>query len=121
MRRPIIGIYRCYFVQNDGATVAWRVVQSESEREAYDHALGLFVGCPAAETLELWDNKRLVFSYRRSDAKSPAEMRRLCHLAIAAASRERDQEVKQTVASCAFALAQEAESLERLVSDARHS
>ena len=117
-----MGIYRCYLVQKDGATVAWRVVESENDGAACDHALGLFVGYPHAEKVEVWDNTRLILSYCRSQAQTPAEMRKLCYLAIAVANKEIDGEIRKMVASRAATLAQEAEALERReMSDSRHS
>jgi hypothetical protein len=115
-----MGIYRCYFVQKDGGTIAWRVV--ESDGAACDHALGLFVGYQHAEKVEVWDNTRLILSYCRSQAQTPAEMRRLCYPAVAVANKEIDGEIRKTVASHAATLAQELGALERhAMSDSRQS
>lgn len=105
--------YRCYFVQNDGLPAAWRSFASESDGEAQDHALGLFVGYPHADKVEVWHDTRLALTYSRAAMQTPAELRRLCYLAIAAAKKETDPEIKQKIASCASMLAQEAEALER--------
>jgi hypothetical protein len=113
MLRSTMGIYRCYFVQKDGATIAWHVVESENDGAARDHALGLFVGYANAEKVEVWDNISLILRYCRPEAQTPAEMRRLCYLAIAAANKEIDAELRKMVASRAATLAQEAEALER--------
>jgi hypothetical protein len=104
--------YRCYFVGESGAT-AWRAFVSESDGEAQDHALGLFAGYPYAEKMEVWEGGRLTFGFRRSWAQTPTQLRRLCYLAIEAAKKETDPEVKRTIASCAAKLAQAAEALER--------
>jgi len=117
-----MGIYRYYFVQKDGATIAWRVVESENDGAACDQALGLFVGYPRAEKVEVWDHTSLILSYCRSQAQTPEAMRRLCYLAIGVANKEIDGEIRKTVASHAAMLAQEAEALERhAMSDSRHS
>jgi hypothetical protein len=105
--------YRCYFLRKDGAAASWRNLTSEIENEAHDHALGLLVGHPDADRVEVWHQSRLTFSYSRSTAQSPAELRRLCYLAMEAAKKENDFAVKGTLASGAARLAQEAEALER--------
>ena len=105
--------YRCYFVQKDGAPAAWRAFESQNEVEAHDHALGLFVGYPEADRVEVWHNTRLTLSYSRSAMQTPGELRKLCYLDIAAANKEPDPNLRQLIASCAVALAQEAEALER--------
>ena len=105
--------YRCYFLQRDRHPAAWRAFQSESDGEAHDHALGLLVGFPHADKVEVWDDTRLIFNYSRSAAQTPAELRRLCYLALAAAAKETDLKIKQSIASCAARLAQEAEALAR--------
>jgi hypothetical protein len=105
--------YRCYFVQKDGVSAAWRAFESESDGEAQDLALGLLVGHPHADRVEVWNDARLTLSYSRSAAQTPAELRKLCYLALAAAKKEPDPKVKHIIASCAAMLAQEAEELER--------
>ena len=105
--------YRCYFVQRDGHPAAWRAFQSESDGEAHDHALGLLVGYPHAEMVEVWEETRLIFNFSRPAMQTPAELRRLCYLALAAAAKETDLKIKQSIASCAARLAQEAEALDR--------
>jgi hypothetical protein len=105
--------YRTYFVQKNNAPAGWRSFEGESDREANDYALGLFVGYPHAEKVEVWDNSRLTLSYSRSGAQAPTEMHRLCYLALEAARKEPDPKIKQMIASCAAKLAQEAEALER--------
>jgi hypothetical protein len=111
-----MGAYRAYFVRQDGGTADWRSVQSESDRAAFDHALGLFVGYPHADRLELWDDTHRVFSYNQSQAQTPMEMRGLYYLAIAAAAMEADRERKKAIASGAAAIAEE---LQHLMSAAR--
>ena len=105
--------YRCYFVQKNGDTEGWRAFQSENDGEAHDHAIGLFVGYPRADRVELWENSRLALTYGRIAAQTPTELRRLCYLAIAAAKKETDPKIKRIISSCAARLAQEAEALER--------
>ena len=105
--------YRCYFVQKDGLPAAWRAFECESDGEAHEHALGLLVSYPHANMVEVWEDTRLTLSYSRSASQTPAEMRRLCYLAIAAAKKETDPKIKQIIASCAARLAQEAEALVR--------
>lgn len=105
--------YLCYFFEMDGATGSWCNLASQTEDEAHDHALGLLVGHPRAEKVEVWDKSRLTFSYSRSEAKTPVDLRRLSYLAIAASEKEDNPTVRRTIASCAFSLAQEAEALER--------
>jgi hypothetical protein len=112
-----MGAYRAYFVRKDGGTADWRSVQSESDRAAFDHALGLLVGYPQAERLELWDDTHRVFSYNQSQAQTPMEMRGLYYLAIAAAAMEADRERKKAISSGAAAIAEE---LQHLMSAARH-
>jgi len=104
--------YYCYLIQEDGVCAAWRTFLSESDGEAQDYALGLFAGSHA-DKIEMWDGSRLTLSYSRATLQTPAEMRRLCYLAIAAARKETDQKSKQIIASAAARLAQEAEALER--------
>ena len=105
--------YLCYFFERDDATGSWCDLTSQTEDEAHDHALGLLVGHPRAERVEVWDKSRLTFSYNRSEAKTPADLRRLCYLAIAASEKEDNPTIRRTIASRAFSLAQEAEALER--------
>jgi hypothetical protein len=105
--------YYCYFIQKDGLCAAWRTFESESDGEAQDYALGLLAGFPHADKIEMWDGSRLTLSYSRATLQTPAEMRRLCYLAIAAARKETDPKSKQIIASAAATLAQEAEALER--------
>ena len=105
--------YHCYFIQKDGGIAAWRAFESECDGEAHDHALGLLVGYPHANKVEVWDSSRQTLNYSRSAAQSPAELRRLCYLAIAAANKEPDLKIKQLIASRATMMAQEAEALER--------
>ena len=109
----VMSQYRCYFVQKDGLPAAWRAFESESDGEAREHALGLLVSYPHADMVEVWEDTRLTLSYSRSASQTPAEMRRLCYLAIAAANKETDPKIKQIIASCAARLAQEAEALVR--------
>lgn len=104
--------YRCYFVQKGGASAIRRNLQSESDEQARDHALGLLVGYPDADKVELWYSSRLALRYKRSMAQTPAELRRLSCLAIAAAEKEPDQHARNMIASHARALAQEAENME---------
>ena len=106
-------LYRCYFIETDGIPAAWRAFQCESDREAQDYALGLFVGYPHVEKVEVWENTRLTFSYCRPVAHTPEDLRKLCFLAIAAAKKETDESTKLALAARVFALAQEAEALER--------
>ncbi len=108
--------YRCYFVQNDGACAVRRNLQSASDEEARDYALGLLVGYPHADKVELWYSARLTLRYKRSTAQTPAELRRLSCLAIAAAEKEPDLHVRTMIASHAQVLAQEAENIESGVS-----
>ncbi len=113
-----MGAYRAYFVRKDGGTADLRFVQGESDGAAFDHALGLFVGYPDADRLELWDDTHLVFSYNQYQAHTPMEMRGLYYLAIAAAAREADRERQNAVSSGAAAIAAE---LQHLMSAARHT
>ena len=105
--------YRCYFTDREGASSGWLPLQCESDGEAHDRALGLFAGRPLADKVEVWKGARITLSYSRRVMRSPLELRRLCYLAIAAAKKENDPETKRTIAAGAFALAQEAEALER--------
>ena len=109
--------YRLYFIQKDGELADWRSFQGADDGEARDHALGLLAGFPHADKLEVWDDTALVFGYDHSGARTPGELRKLCHLAIAAAEKETDPEIKRIIASRSFALAQEAEALERGAED----
>ena len=105
--------YRCYFVQKDGFPAASRSFESESDGEAQDYTLGLLVGFPHADRVEVWADPRLILNCSRSTTRTPAEMHRLRHLAIAAARKETDPKIRQTIASCAASLAQEAEASAR--------
>lgn len=105
--------YRFNFIQKDGALAAWRSFQGVNDGEACDRALGLLAGYPHAEKIEVWNEASLIFGYDRSVAQTPAELRRLCYLAIAAAENETDLDIKRIIAARSFALAQEAEALER--------
>ncbi len=105
--------YRCYFIQKNGFPAAWRAFESKSDEEAHDHALGLLVAFPHAERVEVWDEARLALDYSRSAMQTPAELRRLCYLAIAAAKKEADPKIRQIIASCAARIAQDAEALAR--------
>jgi hypothetical protein len=105
--------YRCYFVGKNGAPAAWRVFQSETDDEAHDHAIGLLVGFPKADKVEVWVRSRLTLSYKHSEAKTPSQLRRLCYLAIEASKKEADLEIKRMLAARAFALAQEAQAIEQ--------
>src|SRR5580693_6279626 len=95
-----MGAYRAYFIRKDGGTADWRSVQSESDRAAFDHALGLFVGYPHAERLELWDDTHRVFSYNQSQAQTPMEMRGLYYLAIASCHGSRPGEKESHIFRC---------------------
>jgi two-component system, sensor histidine kinase PdtaS len=105
--------YLCYFVRKDGVTAAWRAFQGESDGDAQDYALGMILGFPHADKVEVWNDSRLVLNHSRPATQTPAEMRRSSHLAVAVARRETDPKTKQAIASYAAQLAQEAEALER--------
>lgn len=66
----------------------------------------------ASYKVEVWENTRLTFSYFRPVAHT--ELRKLCHVVVAAAEKETDERTKQALTARAFALAQEAEASERL-------
>ena len=104
--------YRCYFVEKGGGPTAWRYIESDSDGEANDHALGLLVGYPRADKVEVWNDLQQILSYSRSAVQTAAELRRLYSLAIGAAKKETDPKIKSILSSCAAVLAQEAESLE---------
>jgi len=104
--------YRCRFLQKNDSLVGQHSFQCESDGEAHDHALGLLIGHPPAEKVEVWENARLSFSYTQLAEQTPGELRKLCDLAITAAKKESDKELKRTIAWRAVALAQEAELLE---------
>jgi hypothetical protein len=108
-----MSLHLCYFKRDTGTVVAWRALPNKSDGEARDHALGLFAAYPRADKVEVYDQARLILSYLRSDARTPTELRRLSYLAIDAAKKETDPEIRRVLASRAFALAQEAEALER--------
>jgi len=105
--------YRCCFTDKEGVTPHWLSLLCENDREAHDHALGLFAVRPLADKVEVYEGARITLSYSHCVIRSPSELRRLCYLAIAAAKKETDPEIKRTIAAGAFALAQEAEVLER--------
>ena len=105
--------YRCYFFRDDGVAVAWCPFESDSDGGAHDHAMGLLIGHPLADTIEVWDMFGLTLRANRPALQTPAKLRNLCRLAIAAVDKEDDLDVKRSIASRAFALAQEAEALER--------
>ncbi len=105
--------YRFYFIQKDGALVAWRPFQGVDDVEARDRALGLLAGYQNADKIEVWNDAALIFSYDHSKAPTPMELRKLCRFAIAAAEKETDPEFKRVIASRSFEFAQEAEALER--------
>ena len=108
--------YRCYFFEKDGAPASWRAFTSTSEKGARDRALGLLVGHPQAARVELWEQSRLAFSYSKAAAQTPAELRRLCELALEAATKEDEPAMRRRIVSGAAWLAQEAEALERRTS-----
>jgi hypothetical protein len=105
--------YRCRFLKKNDVLVGQHCFQCESDGEAHDHALGLLIGHPPAEKVEVWKNARLSFSYTHLAEQTPGELRKLCDLAIAAAKKVSDKEMKLAIAWRAVALAQEAELLER--------
>lgn len=113
--------YRCRFTDKEGAPSDWLPLRCESDGEAHGHALGLFAVRPLADKVEVWAGKRITLSYSHRDEASPAELRRLCYLAIAAAKKETDPETKRTIAAGAFMLAQQAQVLERSVDCASNS
>ncbi len=103
--------YRSYLIDKDGAATALPPFSFESDGAAHDHAIGLLLGQPHAAKLEVWEGSRITLSYSRSVAKTPAELRRLCYLAIAASKRETNPRARRAIAAAAYALAQEAEAL----------
>lgn len=108
--------YRFYFLREDGAAAANREFLCENDGQANDHAIGLLLGYPYAARVEVWENSRLTLSYDRSTAQTPEELRRLCRLAVGAARRESDAEIRQTITSHALALEEKADALERRAS-----
>jgi len=107
--------YRCYFFPPDPAPVVWRAFESENDQQAHEYALGLSVGYPQVEKIEVWHDTKLIFTCVRSLLRTPEELRRLCYLSIAASTKEPDQALKMELAGQAFKLAQEAAALERQI------
>lgn len=105
--------YHSYLFGNDGTITTLFSSSFENDAAAHDHALGLFVGRPHAASLEVWERSRKTLSCNRPFPRNPLELRRLCHLAIAASKEETDPDIKRAIAAGAFALAQEAEALAR--------
>jgi hypothetical protein len=105
--------YFCYFLQQNGRPIGWRAFAGESDEAARDVALGLLFGFPDAEKVEVTNRDRLIFQHSRSSVLTTVEMRRLCYLAIDIAQRERDPQVRRSIAAQAARLAQKAEALER--------
>ena len=99
-------------MQNDGASAIRRNLKSENDEQARNNAIGLLVGYPHAVKVELWYSSRLALRFKRSMAQTPEELRRLSCLALAAAEKEPDLNVRKMIESQAQVLAQEAESME---------
>jgi hypothetical protein len=105
--------YRCYFIDEGAATVAWRPLERDALEAAQQHALGLLPGYPPAMIVEMWEGADLTFRYSRLEtAQTPSELRRLCSLALDAGEEEIDVTLKRAIAWGAASLASQAEVLE---------
>lgn len=106
--------FHCYLIDESGAITSRRQLDQEGREAAHRHALGLLPGFSPAVIVEVWEGADLTFRYSRlKTPQTPAELRRLCSLAIAAASTETDIAIKHAVAWGAASLASEAEEIER--------
>ena len=110
-----VDTYRYYFFPPDPAPAIWRAFECENDQQAHEYALGLSVGYPQVEKIEVWHDTKLTSTYARSLVRTPEELRRLCYLSIAASTKEPYQALKMELAGQAFKLAQEAAALERQI------
>jgi hypothetical protein len=106
--------FRCYFIDESGVTSSWRSIEREADEAAHQHALGLLLGYAPAMIVEVWEGTNLTFRYSRLETlQTPAELRRLCYLALASAEQEIDITIKRAIAWGAVHLASQAEDMER--------
>lgn len=102
------------FIDESAAIIARRLIAHQALESAQQQALGLMAGYLPAVGVELWEGRSLVFRYSRLETpQTPAELRRLCALAIAAAEGEIELTLKRAIAWGAASLASQAAALER--------